>query len=706
MLLSIGMIVKNEERYLRRCLDAIQPILERVDSELIIADTGSTDATVDIARLFTEKIHAFEWCDDFSAARNSVLEKARGKWFMSLDADEVFNDINEIIDFFNTGEYKKYKSATYIIRNSNKEDLSTFSDFDALRLGLIEGDTRYVNRIHEVRPYYEPTKKLGSVAIHYGYISEGNSEFIAMKTQRNLDMLLSELEENPKKCRTYLQIGQSYCLRGDFRPGLEYLEKGLQYAKEQQDGLLFPLYGDIARVYFVTKKYSDVLRITQEYFRMKKNKSEIDLQMYFLEGSCYAKEAKHPEAIFALNRYLELYKEYQRKSSRTSDSTQYLVNFTDIYNYRIACLNLANVYVHDKDYPAAGSILKRIPISDWAQKDTYQTRLEVELEYMAAAEDFSQLPELFKQLDSDFLKFLQTSIEKLLENEQKRNLILAAVAGSDLPPDNYTDLLKLRSDYYCDNSITETKIQSYADQIREWVPPYTDVVYFALQRNPDISYLSSKVNAFDLQQLLLAGAFQRFADMPGLACRILEERGPSNAAGVALWLSFFAMWALPSDQLDSEQAIKLFRNYVGVTDGFLNAAYRDDFLAEGNSGLLPFPLRIGFYCSLAVKALERGDKSKYIEYLKIVIHLYPGFKKVIENLLDELQQSLESTSKPNDALSELEQYAAVVKTNIGKLIDSGQTNQAAELLYSYEQLCPSDPEITDLNNRIKQGINN
>ena len=51
MLLSIGMIVKNEEKFLDRCLAAIKPILDNIDSELIIADTGSTDNTVEIAQV-------------------------------------------------------------------------------------------------------------------------------------------------------------------------------------------------------------------------------------------------------------------------------------------------------------------------------------------------------------------------------------------------------------------------------------------------------------------------------------------------------------------------------------------------------------------------------------------------------------------------------------------------------------------------------
>ena len=79
MVLSIGMIVKNEEKYLERCLNGIKPILDNVDSELIITDTGSTDNTIEIAKKFTDKVFCFDWCDDFAAARNFGLKEAKGE---------------------------------------------------------------------------------------------------------------------------------------------------------------------------------------------------------------------------------------------------------------------------------------------------------------------------------------------------------------------------------------------------------------------------------------------------------------------------------------------------------------------------------------------------------------------------------------------------------------------------------------------------
>ncbi|MCL1986515.1 MAG: glycosyltransferase, partial [Firmicutes bacterium] len=64
MLLTIGMIMKNEERFLRDCLTAIKPILDNVDSELIIHDTGSTDNSIAIAKEFTDNVFEIEWRDD------------------------------------------------------------------------------------------------------------------------------------------------------------------------------------------------------------------------------------------------------------------------------------------------------------------------------------------------------------------------------------------------------------------------------------------------------------------------------------------------------------------------------------------------------------------------------------------------------------------------------------------------------------------
>jgi tetratricopeptide (TPR) repeat protein len=83
--LSVCLIVRNEAEHLDRCLDSIRSLAD----EVVIADTGSTDETIDLARRRADRLISFAWCDDFAAARNFVLDHAQGDWVLSIDADET-----------------------------------------------------------------------------------------------------------------------------------------------------------------------------------------------------------------------------------------------------------------------------------------------------------------------------------------------------------------------------------------------------------------------------------------------------------------------------------------------------------------------------------------------------------------------------------------------------------------------------------------
>lgn len=88
--ISLCMIVKNEEKVLARCLDSIADLVD----EIVIADTGSTDKTMQIAAGYGAKLYEFPWVDDFSAARNFVFSKANCDYIYSADADELLSEEN------------------------------------------------------------------------------------------------------------------------------------------------------------------------------------------------------------------------------------------------------------------------------------------------------------------------------------------------------------------------------------------------------------------------------------------------------------------------------------------------------------------------------------------------------------------------------------------------------------------------------------
>jgi glycosyltransferase involved in cell wall biosynthesis len=94
------MIVKNEEKVLKRCLESVKKIVD----EIIIIDTGSTDKTKDIAHSYTDNVYDFKWIDDFSKARNYSFSKATKDYILWLDADDIIldEDISKFIELKNT----------------------------------------------------------------------------------------------------------------------------------------------------------------------------------------------------------------------------------------------------------------------------------------------------------------------------------------------------------------------------------------------------------------------------------------------------------------------------------------------------------------------------------------------------------------------------------------------------------------------------
>ena len=85
--LSVCMIVRDEEKTIERAIASVRPVAD----EIIVVDTGSADRTVSIAEGLGADIHHFPWCDDFAAARNFAIGKAKGDYIFMLDADEYIS---------------------------------------------------------------------------------------------------------------------------------------------------------------------------------------------------------------------------------------------------------------------------------------------------------------------------------------------------------------------------------------------------------------------------------------------------------------------------------------------------------------------------------------------------------------------------------------------------------------------------------------
>lgn len=403
MILTIGMIVKNEEKYLERCLNGIKPILEQVDSELIIADTGSTDRTVEIARRFTDNVFYFEWIKDFAAARNSTLEKAQGEWYMFVDADEIFESCDEIIRFFNSGEYKKYNSASYIVRNLLGIDgEARYSDFKAVRMTRILPETEFINPIHECfNTSGFPIKDLNNHVIHYGYNAETEEEK-KKKCDRNIEILISCYNNNE---RSGLLFSQLYDSLARFEPEKadKFLDEGIEYSVKNKESILPILYAKKAVTLYSDKKaYEEVLDICKEYFNMPRDirpqKIATDIDIIAVEALAYTKLYRYNEALKKYTYFFELYNEYSKGKLRTRE--QYYSSFSlarednflsILHNFVFSCFELNR-------YELAAEYMKKLPI--------YKYSLNIDAVTVSVYQAIELLKHLeYKEINKFYKKF-------------------------------------------------------------------------------------------------------------------------------------------------------------------------------------------------------------------------------------------------------------------------------------------------------------
>ncbi|MFT4106044.1 MAG: glycosyltransferase family 2 protein [Lacrimispora sp.] len=232
--LSQCMIVKDEEKNIRRALSWGKGIVY----EQIVVDTGSTDRTVEIAEEMGAKVYHFPWINDFSAAKNFAIEKARGNWIAFLDADEYFSEehVKKILPLLKQIEKDSFPShrphfvRSMLVNLDDNGKAITSGVQDRILRNIPE--LRYFSRIHEHLDLVgggqlyscDATEEL--TVIHTGYSEEAYRE--KNKKERNISMIRKELEENPKNAQMWMYLGDSLLLEDRLEEAEEAYLRGVE----------------------------------------------------------------------------------------------------------------------------------------------------------------------------------------------------------------------------------------------------------------------------------------------------------------------------------------------------------------------------------------------------------------------------------------------------------------------------------------------
>ena len=295
-LLTISLLISNRPDTIGSCLDSLYQIRKLIPSELILIDTSKNEEIHQMLLSYTDQVYEFDWCQDFAKARNEGLRRAKGKWFMFLDDDEWFADIEELVKFFRSGEYLQYERANYQVRNFYDPDYVQFNDCWVSRMNRIHKDSRFVGKVHEyMEPCIGAEKNINALAFHSGYIFT-TEEDRAKHAKRNIDLLQEALEEEPNNLRWLTQLAQEYRSAMDW-PVL------VSFCKTQLENQYGTFYAGAIEGLVHIGEYQECIDLCE---RVLNGKDMLSALAYICMAESYFELEKWEKASSGAKAYLEL----------------------------------------------------------------------------------------------------------------------------------------------------------------------------------------------------------------------------------------------------------------------------------------------------------------------------------------------------------------------------------------------------------------
>ncbi|WP_035098530.1 glycosyltransferase family 2 protein [Anoxybacteroides tepidamans] len=299
-LLSLCMIVKNEEKVLQRCLDSVYGIVD----EIIIVDTGSEDRTKEIALQYVDRVYEFEWTNSFADARNYAQQHANGEWILVLDADEY-------VDRSNLTEMVKVLRQTN--ENTDAYDVTIYNFMGTYGERVLQHrntrlyrnipNIRYHRAIHEQlrREDGQPLNAIQGLlnVYHSGYMHQTITE--KDKHQRNAPLIEKELQARENVAFDYFNLGNEYLSKGEIEKAIQSFLKAY---KEKTDFRLSWVSFCIVQIVLCLKyleRFHDALNVIADAEKLY----SITADFKYLKGEIYYLQHRYDDALLELNELVQ-----------------------------------------------------------------------------------------------------------------------------------------------------------------------------------------------------------------------------------------------------------------------------------------------------------------------------------------------------------------------------------------------------------------
>jgi Flp pilus assembly protein TadD len=378
------MIVKNAADTIRPCLESAHHMV----SQIVIADTGCTDNTCDIAREFGATIISFPWEDDFAKARNAALARMTTDWVLVLDADEeldrdaernlpalltaesvvgyVVPIRNYMLSRFNRGWDRVGVPNDY--RHERAKNAPSYIEHENCRLFRRHEGIYFSGRIHEL---VEPqVRRLGLTLLPASFFIHHFGQLVGEEARANKrvfyrDLLRAKTAEHPDDYVAWTQLGlHEFECFNQMDEALRCFERALTLQPTAPETWLFT-----AMVLLKLERYQEALNALRHD---RRDGSSLALHED-LRGDALYGVGRHKEAMAAYRRALKLSAGDPLVESKLGFTEVKLGHKTSgLARLRHAAKEVPNVHsIHDRLMKACIMVGRLDEAADAAEKYTF-----------------------------------------------------------------------------------------------------------------------------------------------------------------------------------------------------------------------------------------------------------------------------------------------------------------------------------------------
>ncbi len=722
ILLTISILISNRPDTIRKCLDSVQPLLKAVPSELILTDTGCSEQIRSIIEEYTNHIIQFKWCDDFSKARNVGLKQAKGKWFMFLDDDEWFEDTTEMIDFFQSGEYKKYGIGAYSQRNYANREGTSYSDLLVGRMIRLEPDIKFVYSIHECfNRVPGHVKKFNVFVHHYGYVYD-TKEALHAHANRNIVPLLKEFKAAPNDMKHALQLSQEYNVIDEYEKSISVSKEAIETAKKghiENDFCLASLYANVVMGTLDLWRFEEGVRLGEEYMQLDlldpMAKSLIAVRL----SDAYMRKEESEKCYAATEYYWKTYQDYLKDDEKF---IFYVTNLTcacfEPYNRSIVLGNGVNAAILLGKEEVAWEWFQAIEIEQhmvYIEPGMVKTIVEkLPDASKTGREYYTQMSNVLLKKDEVRPLVIDLAMNRCRQGgtlEDRLHLAASYIGCAIEHP--FRKMIELADAVCChlagkeyDRSQVETVIKEYWEHMASHMSLMKLYDFFSLEEWVGLAPgdILEKIPFYVWQRELTAYFGQYSREDAAWWTEKFGRYLPENSIRLLLWRAFVgiydAIWEIGAENGEPVEqgktmdiVLKNLKEYSQNRIALCERIYRPEILQEQRD-ILSEEDQAAYGLVELEDLINTGKYHDAVESVKVLRELLPGLDPVMKWYLEWLRNKMKEQEKERQqASNEFQVLAVGVKLKIRQLMAAGNYEAAMTVAKQLSALVPGDEEL-------------